>query len=213
MSEIKVYGTLVDETVENKVAYANQVYHVRKEKDVATLLDELTDTVAQIPAPTEQNYKGRITITDLLAISDSNKGENDLYLVYSGGNDEEGWSNDSTFNLNGIDYPDETFVQWVSGEWRAISDEDANTYKALVFDQPQDKVSLIYSTYGESSYDHLYGRWRDGLKIADVYNYTLDKEEGVYKPDYEVQEGRYGGKTNIKTIVIPWCRSYARSIC
>ena len=212
MSEIKVYGTLVDETVENKVAYANQVYHVRKEKDVATLLDELTDTVAQIPAPTEQNYKGRITITDLLAISDSNKGENDLYLVYSSGNDEEGWSNDSTFNLNGIDYPDETFVQWVSGEWRAISDEDANTYKALVFDQPQDKVSLIYSTYGESSYDHLYGRWRDGLKIADVYNYTLDKEEGVYKPDYEVQEGRYGGKTNIKTIVIPWCRSYASGL-
>ena len=212
MSEIKVYGTLVDETVENKVAYANQVYHVRKEKDVATLLDELTDTVAQIPAPTEQNYKGRITITDLLAISDSNKGENDLYLVYSSGNDEDGWSNDSTFNLNGIDYPDETFVQWVSGEWRAISDEDANTYKALVFDQPQDKVSLIYSTYGESSYDHLYGRWRDGLKIADVYNYTLDKEEGVYKPDYEVQEGRYGGKTNIKTIVIPWCRSYASGL-
>ena len=68
MADIKVYGTLVNETEDNKIAYANQVYHIGRENDVATLIDDLYSRTSNLPEPSEQSYKGQINIEDLLEI-------------------------------------------------------------------------------------------------------------------------------------------------
>ena len=210
MADIKVYGTLVNETEDNKIAYADQVYHKRREKDVATILDELEDTVAQLPPPTDQTYKGRINITDLLALTDQN--ENDLYLVYASGNDSEGWSVESTFTLNNVEYPDGTFIQWMVGEWVAVNPEEVEIGVTPIFQELQPKIGLISTTFSESSYPELYGAWRDGMKIAEIYNYKVGDDGRIYIPDEEIRTGRYGGRTNKKTISIPWCRSYSSGL-
>ena len=210
MADIKVYGTLVNETEDNKIAYANQVYHKRRKKDVATILDELEDTVAQLPPPTDQTYKGRINITDLLALTDQN--ENDLYLVYASGNDSEGWSVDSTFTLGNVEYPDGTFIQWMVGEWVAVNPEEVEIGVTPIFQELQPKIGLISTTFAESSYPELYGAWRDGMKIAEIYNYKVGDDGRIYIPDEEIRTGRYGGRTNKRTISIPWCRSYASGL-
>ena len=210
MADIKVYGTLVNETEDNKIAYANQVYHKRRKKDVATILDELEDTVAQLPPPTDQTYKGRINITDLLALTDQN--ENDLYLVYASGNDSEGWSVDNTFTLGNVEYPDGTFIQWMVGEWVAVNPEEVEIGVTPIFQELQPKIGLISTTFPESSYPELYGAWRDGMKIAEIYNYKVRDDGRLYIPDEEIRTGRYGGRTNKRTISIPWCRSYASGV-
>ena len=176
-------------------------------EDMLAFSKDTAEKVDRLPAPSEQNYKGKITITDLLALS-VDIGDNDLYLVYSSGSDDEGWSEEGSFTLNGIPYADGTFVQWMGGGWMAVNAEDVNIEKVALFSPLSDKMDIIVKTYPQTSYDHLYGRSRYGMMIADVACYELDDETGAYKPKIERMTGQYAGSTNLKTLIVPFARYY-----
>ena len=176
-------------------------------EDMLAFSKDTAEKVDGLPAPSGQNYKGKITITDLLALS-VDIGDNDLYLVYSSGSDDEGWSEEGSFTLNGNSYADGTFVQWMGNGWMAVSAEDVNIEKVALFNPLSDKMDIIVKTYPQTSYDHLYGRSRFGMMIADVACYELDDETGAYKPKIERMTGQYAGSTNIKTLVVPFARYY-----
>lgn len=176
-------------------------------EDMLAFSKDTAEKVDGLPAPSEQNYKGKITITDLLALS-VDIGDNDLYLVYSSGSDDEGWSEEGSFTLNGIPYADGTFVQWMGDGWMAVNAEDVNIEKVALFNPLSDKMDIIVKTYPQTSYDHLYGRSRYGMMIADVACYELDDETGAYKPKIERMTGQYAGSTNIKTLIVPFARYY-----
>ena len=176
-------------------------------EDMLAFSKDTAEKVDGLPAPSEQNYKGKITITDLLALS-VDIGDNDLYLVYSSGSDDEGWGEEGSFTLNGIPYADGTFVQWMGGGWMAVNAEDVNIEKVALFNPLSDKMDIIVKTYPQTSYDHLYGRSRYGMMIADVACYELDDETGAYKPKIERMTGQYAGSTNLKTLIVPFARYY-----
>lgn len=176
-------------------------------EDMLAFSKDTAEKVDRLPAPSEQNYKGKITITDLLALS-VDIGDNDLYLVYSSGSDDEGWGEEGSFTLNGIPYADGTFVQWMGGGWMAVNAEDVNIEKVALFNPLSDKMDIIVKTYPQTSYDHLYGRSRYGMMIADVACYELDDETGAYKPKIERMTGQYAGSTNLKTLIVPFARYY-----
>lgn len=176
-------------------------------EDMLAFSKDTAEKVDGLPAPSEQNYKGKITITDLLALS-VDIGDNDLYLVYSSGSDVEGWSEEGSFTLNGNSYADGTFVQWMGDGWMAVNAEDVNIEKVALFNPLSDKMDIIVKTYPQTSYDHLYGRSRYGIMIADVACYELDDETGAYKPKIERMTGQYAGSTNLKTLIVPFARRY-----
>lgn len=176
-------------------------------EDMLAFSKDTAEKVDGLPGPSEQNYKGKITITDLLALS-VDIGDNDLYLVYSSGSDDEGWSDGGTFSLNGSTYSDGTFVQWMGDGWMAVNAEDVNIEKVALFNPLSDKMDIIVKTYPQTSYDHLYGRSRYGMMIADVACYELDDETGAYKPKIERMTGQYAGSTNLKTLIVPYARRY-----
>lgn len=176
-------------------------------EDMLAFSKDTAEKVDGLPAPSEQNYKGKITITDLLALS-VDIGDNDLYLVYSSGSDDEGWGEEGSFTLNGISYADGTFVQWMGDGWMAVNAEDVNIEKVALFNPLSDKMDIIVKTYPQTSYDHLYGRSRYGMMIADVACYELDDETGAYKPKIERMTGQYAGSTNLKTLIVPYARRY-----
>lgn len=176
-------------------------------EDMLAFSKDTAEKVDGLPAPSEQNYKGKITITDLLALS-VDIGDNDLYLVYSSGSDDEGWSEEGSFTLNGNSYADGTFVQWMGDGWMAVNAEDVNIEKVALFNPLSDKMDIIVKTYPQTSYDHLYGRSRYGMMIADVACYELDDETGAYKPKIESMTGQYAGSTNLKTLIVPYARRY-----
>lgn len=235
MADIKVYGTLVDETVNDKVAYANQVWHKTwqneegKEpgKDVAGILDDIEKKIENLPTPSEQNYKGRINIKDLISIPLDEIGDNDLYLVYSSGDEVTGWSDGKEFTLEGKVYPDGykdsngnlpedlnvehysdgSFIQWIEGEWVAV--DEGNIGISPIFDDLQQRIVLIESTHASTSYPDLYAAGFDGLEIAKVKCYKLDEVGKKYIPD-ETERGTpgqmYYGKNNRRTITVPYAR-------
>lgn len=174
-------------------------------EDMLVFSKDTAEKVNGLPAPSEQNYKGKITITDLLALS-VDIGDNDLYLVYSSGSDDEGWSEEGSFTLNGNSYADGTFVQWMGDGWMAVNAEDVNIEKVALFNPLSDKMDIIVKTYPQTSYDHLYGRSRYGMMIADVACYEL--ADGAYKPKIERMTGQYAGSTNLKTLFVPFARYY-----
>ena len=176
-------------------------------EDMLAFSKDTAEKVDGLPAPSEQNYKGKITITDLLALS-VDIGDNDLYLVYSSGSDDEGWSEEGSFTLNGNSYADGTFVQWMGDGWMAVNAENVNIEKVALFNPLSNKMDIIVKTYPQTSYDHLYGRSRYGMMIADVACYELDDETGAYKPKIERMTGQYAGSTNLKTLIVPFARYY-----
>lgn len=175
-------------------------------------LQLVEDTQSEIIEPSEdvQNYKGRINVTDLLAIPVAEIGVNDLYLVYSEGNEEDGWSEGQTFTLDGQTYNDGTFFQFINGYWEAVDKEiDLSNY--LRFNDLPKEVSFIQSVFPSTSYDDLYGEGAGGgMLIARIGNYRLD-ENGVYQPIF-VEKGtqgqQYYSKNYTKTLFVPYARRY-----
>lgn len=90
----------------------------------------------------------------------------------------------------------------------AVNAEDVNIEKVALFNPLSDKMDIIVKTYPQTSYDHLYGRSRYGMMIADVACYELDDETGAYKPKIERMTGQYAGSTNLKTLIVPFARYY-----
>ena len=175
-------------------------------------LQLVEDTQSEIIEPSEdvENYKGRINITDLLAIPVGEIGMNDLYLVYSEGSEEDGWSEGQTFTLDGQTYNDGTFFQFINGYWEAVEKEvDLSNY--LRFNDLPKQVSFIQSVFPSTSYDDLYGEGaRGGMLIARIGNYRLD-ENGVYQPIFvekSTQGQQYYSKNYTKTLYVPYARRY-----
>ena len=149
---------------------------------------------------TTDNFKGRITISDLLSLSRGQIGNNDMYLVYSSGSDATGWSKDSYFELNDINYPDETFVQWMITRWEALEDQEQDLSKHALFDPLPKKVGMPVYTYNQTSYNNLADSAPNGLPLVTLGEYALSKE-GVYVQDMTERNGK---KTNLRTVYVPF---------
>lgn len=149
----------------------------------------------------------RITISDLLALDTTEVGENDLYIVYASGSDEDGWSGDP-FEYDGETYPAESFFQLINGEWQPITDE-IDLSKSPKFGNLPEEVYMVEGLFPPTSFPNIYGRNKAGMQIAKVRRYRLDSA-GVYQP-VEESTGTPGGGTSVNdmwTINIPFARSY-----
>lgn len=149
----------------------------------------------------------RITISDLLALDTTEVGENDLYIVYASGSDEDGWSGDP-FEYDGETYLAKSFFQLINGEWQAITDE-IDLSKSPKFGNLPEEVYLIEGLFPPTSFPNIYGRYKAGMQIAVVRRYHLD-DAGVYQPVKE-STGTPGGGTSVNdmwTINVPYARSY-----
>lgn len=149
----------------------------------------------------------RITISDLLALDPTEVGENDLYIVYASGSDEDGWSGDP-FEYDGETYPAESFFQLINGEWQPITDE-IDLSKSPKFGNLPEEVYMVEGLFPPTSFPNIYGRNKAGMQIAKVRRYRLDSA-GVYQP-VEESTGTPGGGTSVNdmwTINIPFARRY-----
>lgn len=150
----------------------------------------------------------RITISDLLALDPTEVGENDLYIVYASGSDEDGWSGDP-FEYDGETYPAESFFQLINGEWQPITDE-IDLSKSPKFGNLPEEVYMVEGLFPPTSFPNIYGRdVKAGMRIAKVRRYRLD-DAGVYQPVKE-STGTPGGGTSVNdmlTINIPFARRY-----
>ena len=201
MADIKVYGTLVDATVNEKVAYANQVYHISRENDVATLIDDLYNRTSDLPKPSDQNYKGEITINNLNEIPEDQRKEGDTYIIYNGGDPDKGWDTGGTIIIGDRIVPGGSFVKWENNNWTIIEGDQIETKRSVMFDPLQNKVALIESVFPGTSYDNIESEEKYGLPIAKIGCYELSEEGDVYKP---VRVTIGNSQTNYKTIYVPY---------
>ena len=151
----------------------------------------------------------RIAISDLLALDPTEVGENDLYIVYASGSDENGWSGDP-FEYDGETYPAESFFQLINGKWQAITDE-IDLSKSPKFGNLPAEVYMVEGLFPPTSFPNIYGRNKAGMQIAKVRRYRLD-DAGVYQP-VEESTGTPGGGTSVNdmwTINVPYARSYVQ---
>lgn len=159
---------------------------------------------------TQQMYKGKISIANLLALSPGDIGPDDLYLVFAEGSNESGWSKDSTFVLNGQNYPDGTFVARVDESWVPQDSDIEVESKSIKLDVLPSDLWLFESAY-EGSYANLYGEGTNGgIKIGRIANYCLDSD-GSYKPKMATKGepgSRYYSESNTRTLYVPYARYY-----
>lgn len=173
---------------------------VSKSGRYADLLDK-----PDIPEPAKQGYKSKITISDLLAITDAN--DDDLYLVYESGGGSEPWS-DSEFEYNGKTCSPGTFFSWVNGSWTPVSNDEVSIAEPVVLDVPQDEIALAFNMNAATSFAHLYGQSLAGLKLFDVITYKR-ADKALYKKQ-KFSNSR--SSTDTKSIVIPYARSYTEGV-
>lgn len=208
MGIFKFFSSRIPSKPRNKDLQTNGSVNVSVQKNVGMRTENASAIVQNVIAP--ENRKGKITITDLLQIPVAEIGANDTYLVYSSGSDEAGWHTGGQFEYEGELYDDGTFFLWSIDRWVAVyKDNQTEEKQPTIFNPLQKIVSLISKTYSQSSYDNLPGRVKAGIPIAEVRNYELD-EAGVYQEKKESQTGSQSAETNVKTLVVPYARSYAQ---
>lgn len=207
MGIFKLFSSRIPPKPRNKDLQTNGSVNVSVQKNVGMRTGNASTVVNNISVT--DNYKGRITISDLLLIPSSSVGANDLYLVYSSGSDEAGWSQGGTFTYEGETYSDGTFMQWMIDRWVAVDRDQTEEKQPTLFNPLQKIVSLISKTFAQSSYSNLPGRYKAGIPIAEIRNYELD-EAGVYQEKKESQTGSQSAETNVKTLVVPYARSYTQ---
>ena len=171
-------------------------------EDMAEYLDGIDSRLSQIPASSGQNVK-KITVRDLTSLTDVNP--DDLYLVFSSGNDTDGWSEKNTFTLYNETYQDGTYFQWFNSKWTAVSRDEVNIENVAKFEPLQNNVALISETFPLSSYWNLEGMEQGGLRIATVDCYELDESSKSYKPKTQSANGK---STNKKTLFVPYANKY-----
>lgn len=171
-------------------------------EDMANYLDSVDSRLSQIPASSGQNVK-KITVRDLTSLIDVNP--DDLYLVFSSGNDTDGWSEKNTFTLYNETYQDGTYFQWINNKWTAVSRDEVNIENVAKFEPLQNDVALMSETFPLSSYWNLEGAEQGGLRIATVDCYELDESSKSYKPKTQSANGK---TTNRKTIFVPYAKKY-----
>lgn len=171
-------------------------------EDMANYLDSVDSRLSQIPASSGQNVK-KITVRDLTSLIDVNT--DDLYLVFSSGNDTDGWSEKNTFTLYNETYQDGTYFQWINNKWTAVSRDEVNIENVAKFEPLQNDVALMSETFPLSSYWNLEGAEQGGLRIATVDCYELDESSKSYKPKTQSANGK---TTNRKTIFVPYAKKY-----
>lgn len=173
---------------------------VSKSGRYADLLDK-----PDIPEPAKQGYKSKITISDLLAITDAN--DDDLYLVYASGGGSEPWS-DSEFEYNGKTCSPGTFFSWVNGSWTPVSNDEVSIAEPVVLDVPQDEIALAFNMNAATSFAHLYGQSLAGLKLFDVITYKR-ADKALYKKQ-KFSNDR--SSTDTKSVIIPYAHYFAQGV-
>lgn len=171
-------------------------------EDMAEYLDGIDSRLSKIPASSGQNVK-KITVRDLTSLTDVNP--DDLYLVFSSGNDTDGWSEKNTFTLYNETYQDGTYFQWFNSKWTAVSRDEVNIENVAKFEPLQNNVALISETFPLSSYWNLEGMEQGGLRIATVDCYELDESSKSYKPKTQSANGK---STNKKTLFVPYAKKH-----
>lgn len=171
---------------------------VSKSGRYADLLDK-----PDMPEPAKQGYKSKITISDLLAITDAN--DDDLYLVYESGGGSEPWS-DSEFEYNGKTCSPGTFFSWVNGSWTPVSNDEVSIAEPVVLDVPQDEIALAFNMNAATSFAHLYGQSLAGLKLFDVITYKR-ADKALYKKQ-KFSNNR--SSTDTKSVIIPYAHYFAQ---
>ena len=177
------------------------------QENASTVIDKINNTTVVLNG--DYSKIQRISITNLLNLTQDEIGANDLYIVYAGGSDESGWSEES-FIYEEETCPAASFFQWINGKWEHITDE-IDLSKTLKYDSLPKETYMIMSLNGQTSFPNIYGRNRAGLPIAVLGKYQLD-EKGVYKPMFETT-GTPGGGTSSNytwTITVPYARSYVQ---
>lgn len=142
-----------------------------------------------------------ITIDDLLALPDESKKIGVLYLVYSGGSADSGWSHDSTFLLNGESYPDGTFVTWNITQWEAVSAEVVNVQNTVKMKPLEKTVYIPTQLSSSTSFPRIQEFIRDGIELMRLKAYEKSEEEGVYEPKSYVSGNK---QTHEYSVVVPF---------
>lgn len=141
-----------------------------------------------------------ISIDDLLALPDESKKIGLLYLVYSGGSADSGWSHDSTFLLNGESYPDGTFVTWNITQWEAVSAEVANVQNTVKMKPLEKTVYIPTQLSSSTSFPRIQELIREGIELMRLKAYEKS-EEGVYEPKSYVSGNK---QTHEYSVVVPY---------
>lgn len=175
------------------------------QENASTVIDKINNTTVVLNG--DYSKIQRISITDLLNLTQDEIGANDLYIVYAGGSDESGWSEES-FIYEEETCPAASFFQWINGKWEHITDE-IDLSKTLKYDSLPKETYMIMSLNGQTSFPNIYGRNRAGLPIAVLGKYQLD-EKGLYKPIFETTGTPSGGTSSnyTWTITVPYARYY-----
>lgn len=142
-----------------------------------------------------------ISIDDLLALPDESKKIGVLYLVYSGGSADSGWSHDSTFLLNGESYPDGTFVTWNITQWEAVSAEVVNVQNTVKMKPLEKTVYIPTQLSSSASFPRIQELIRDGIELMRLKAYEKSEEEGVYEPKSYVSGNK---QTHEYSVVVPF---------
>lgn len=140
-------------------------------------LDNITSKIKDIPVQSNDNYKGKINIDDLLALPDESINPNDMYSVYASGNEEEGFSK-YNFVYDGKSREPGVFIHRVGNKWEVHDNQNQQTGKTLIIDPPQDEIHLIYNSF--STYPQVRGAGIYGMPILKFKKYSYDSDKNAY---------------------------------
>lgn len=171
--------------------------------EVGIRLKQIQESIDKFPIPKPEKYRGNITLTDLLLISNPIDGL--MYYVYNSGNEVEGYG-DENFTFNGKSYLAGSTMVYEIDHWRVLGpEEDNKEYKASTFDILQNKIILPFDVNRNVAFPNTRNNaYRSGLRLFDAYVYNLT-DKG-YVREFSSEMGTISDRW---TFMIPFASSYS----
>lgn len=170
--------------------------------EVGIRLGNLTNIINNLPVPTEDKYRGNITLANLLLLESPDDGL--AYNVFLSGNETDGYSTDN-FMFDGVSHPAGSRAIYVSDHWVIKDVNEDKTYKVAAFEALQEKLVLPKNIL--SGYAHTYAasvsHQDSGIHLFDAYVYNLTPEG--YEREYTAFGTPSGQRmTDLWTVSVPY---------
>lgn len=164
-------------------------------------LNQIEDKINNLPKPIKENFRGKITISDLLSLQDYK--EDDLFQVYKDRDKNGIWSEDD-FTFKNESCKAGTFIYRLNNDWKRYPNQNVQLGTTLNIYPPLENIQFITKCWLNNYTSSIVEPIR-GIKLFTFYTYKYDWYNKCY-----IQQKGDGVNSNLseQIVTVPYAYSY-----